>query len=309
MKRKILNAAQKFGLDMRGKTVLTEAATGNYVVTSVIAACAGANVLAYTKDSSYGSEEETTRQTSLLAESLGVESSIEIVTNLQYLDLKSVDVVTNTGFLRPLNGDLINRLSSKCVIPLMWEPWEYREGELDLDACKIKGIKVYGTNESDKRLRTMEYLGFVALELMLTNKRSPFSCPNVLLIGSKAFVNPARDILVSSRYDVDVVTDYATEKCNVSKFDVIIVMENERNLPLIASQDAFIECSAIREDALVIHICGNVDLQEASFSFIPENPKQFGYMSYTTDYVDNQAVIDLHAAGLSVAEGMLKANA
>ena len=157
MKRKILNAVQKFGLDMRGKTVLTEAATGNYVVTSVIAACAGANVLAYTKDSSYGSEEETTRQTSLLAESLGVESSIEIVTNLQNLDLKSVDVVTNTGFLRPLNGDLINRLSSKCVIPLMWEPWEYREGELDLDACKIKGIKVYGTNESDKRLRTMEY--------------------------------------------------------------------------------------------------------------------------------------------------------
>lgn len=72
MKRKILNAVQKFGLDMRGKTVLTEAATGNYVVTSVIAACAGANVLAYTKDSSYGSEEETTRQTSLLASILSV---------------------------------------------------------------------------------------------------------------------------------------------------------------------------------------------------------------------------------------------
>jgi hypothetical protein len=31
-------------------------------------------------------------------------------------------------------------------------------------------------------------------------------------------------------------------------------------------------------------------------------------MSYTADYADPQAVIDLHTAGLKVAEGMIKAN-
>ena len=31
-------------------------------------------------------------------------------------------------------------------------------------------------------------------------------------------------------------------------------------------------------------------------------------MSFTTDYIDNRAVIDLHTAGLKVVEGMLKAN-
>ena len=31
-------------------------------------------------------------------------------------------------------------------------------------------------------------------------------------------------------------------------------------------------------------------------------------MSFTTDFIDNTAIIDLHTAGLKVAEGMLKAN-
>ena len=31
-------------------------------------------------------------------------------------------------------------------------------------------------------------------------------------------------------------------------------------------------------------------------------------MSYTADYTDSQAVIDLHTAGLKVAQGMMKAN-
>ena len=31
-------------------------------------------------------------------------------------------------------------------------------------------------------------------------------------------------------------------------------------------------------------------------------------MSFTADYIDSKAIIDLHTAGLKVAEGMLKAN-
>ena len=34
-------------------------------------------------------------------------------------------------------------------------------------------------------------------------------------------------------------------------------------------------------------------------------PASFGYMSYTADAVDPQAVVDLHCAGLKVAEEML----
>ena len=42
IKNKILNIIRELDLDLNGKTILTEAATGAYVVTPIIAAAAGA---------------------------------------------------------------------------------------------------------------------------------------------------------------------------------------------------------------------------------------------------------------------------
>ena len=157
MKDKILNSLEKFNLNLKGKNVLTEAATGNYVVTPIIAALAGANVYAFTKNSKYGTIKEVKKQTIELTKKFGIENKIKIITNLNNVDLKDIDILTNTGFLRPVNKELINKLSSKCVIPLMWEPWEFRNEDLDLEECYNKGIKVYGTDESDNRLKTIDY--------------------------------------------------------------------------------------------------------------------------------------------------------
>ena len=58
-------------------TVLTEAASGPYVVTRVIAALAGADVVAVTADSRYGRAVDVRRDTLDLADMAGVRSSIE----------------------------------------------------------------------------------------------------------------------------------------------------------------------------------------------------------------------------------------
>ena len=46
----IINSIKKFELNLKNLTVLTEAATGNFKVTAVIAALAGAKVIAFTKN-------------------------------------------------------------------------------------------------------------------------------------------------------------------------------------------------------------------------------------------------------------------
>ena len=76
LKSKILQAIDKFNLNLNGKVVLTEAATGNYVVTPVIAAKAGAKVYAFTKNSKYGTVEDVKSQTLSLAEELHVEQKL-----------------------------------------------------------------------------------------------------------------------------------------------------------------------------------------------------------------------------------------
>lgn len=304
----IVKAIKKFDLNLRDKVILTEAATGNYVVTPIIAAVGGAKkVYAFTKDSPYGSIEEVQKQTYSLAKILGVERKIFVITSFESVDFKSVDIVTNTGFLRPITRELISKLSSKCVIPLMYEPWEFREGEIDLEACCEKGIKVYGTNESDERLRTIEYIGFVVLYFLLQNKYSPFSS-NLLLIGCKNFVDPTFKILLQNGYSVKKILNYNTF-LNPKVYDAIVVLEHKRKILIIGKKpEAFIDKDEIKEDTLVIHICGNVDFKDVKFRFVPEKIRPFGYMSVTTDFIDPQAVIDLHTAGLKVAEGMLKAN-
>ena len=55
---KLVRQVKRPQLDLKGKTVLTEAATGAYIVTPVLAALAGAKVFAYSKTTRYGKLEE-----------------------------------------------------------------------------------------------------------------------------------------------------------------------------------------------------------------------------------------------------------
>lgn len=305
MIEKIKKSIKKFNLDLTNKSVLTEAASGNYVVTPIIAALAGAKVIAVTKASKYGTIEEIKEQTYSLAKEFNIEKMIKIVENKEEIDFKEFDIVTNTGFVRPINKKIIDKLSSNCVIPLMWEPWEFRKEDLDLDACSKKGIKVYGTNESDSRLQTMKYIGFCVLDFLLKNKMTSFST-KLLILGNKLFAQPIIDVVDKLNYEFTYINKY-NEKIDVSTYQAIIFVENEINTELLGV-DGYILKTDINPNHYLIHICGNVDFNNLDCKVNTKSPANFGYMSFTTDYIDNQAVIDLHTAGLKVAEGMLKAN-
>jgi hypothetical protein len=304
-KKLIDRSRLKFKLDLKGLTVLTEAATGNYAVTAAIVAAAGGRATAFAKASRYGSYNDCQKQTMALAQACDVAGDITIIDDLQALDLTQFNIITNTGFLRPISSSFINRLSPTCVIPLMWEPWEFRSADLDLEACRNRGIKVYGTNESDPRLRTMDYLGFVVLHLLLANKRSPFSS-SILILGCDHFAKPIYRLLKCNGYDPEVHTSYS-HTVNPANFDAIVIAEHNDPRMVIGESEAFLKTSQIDSGSLVIHIAGQVDFSNARFEYVPEIPAQFGYMSYTTDYIDPMAVIDLHTAGLSVAQGMIVA--
>ena len=305
MVNKIKSSIEKFALDLNNKKVLTEAASGNYVITPIIAAICGADVVAFTKDSNYATIDEVKNQTYALAENFGVEDKITIVTDKNDINYSEIDIVTNTGFVRPIDKDMIKKLPSSCVIPLMWEPWEYRRKDLDLEACVKKGIKVYGTNENNNKLKTMSYIGYIVLNFLLNEKLSPFS-GKILILGNKHFVLPIIEIMKINGYIYEYNFDYETS-IDLKKYNAIVIAEHENN-KLLIGKDGYIKDIDISEDAFLIHICGNVDFRNVKCKTNIKEPASFGYMSYTTDYIDNQAVIDLHTAGLKVAEGMLEVN-
>lgn len=174
-----------FSLNLKDAVVLTEAATGNYAVTPVMAAAAGATVHAIANDSHYGSQEQAIMAVEQLAERFNISAPITFHKTRSGIPLHKVDIITNTGFVRPIDKALIACLPPSAAVSLMWEPWEWRKEEVNLQACAEQGLIVYGTDESDVRVRTIEYLGFAVLRLLLENGFSPLSTKLALIKGVK----------------------------------------------------------------------------------------------------------------------------
>ena len=128
-------------LDLSGMTVITEAATGAYAVTAVIAAMAGARVHAIARDTErHGSFEDAVAATVSLATKAGAVGRIEIAREPAPASLAACDILTNSGHLRPISRAMVERLPPSAVIALMFEAWEFRDADLDLAACRARGI-------------------------------------------------------------------------------------------------------------------------------------------------------------------------
>jgi hypothetical protein len=307
--RLILETIQFFDLDLSGLTVLTEAASGPYVVTPVIASLAGARkVLAITTDSRYARASEVIKQTRAL-ELLCRARPAEISTRRARLPAAEADIVTNLGFVRPINSAFIARMKSSAVVPLMYEAWEFRPGDLDLEACRQRGIPVAGTNEDFPGLEVFAYCGWLALKLLF-EAGIEIHKTGISIISSDNFgqvlkrrleLNDAKVTLalrclpkVLRKCDVVIVADYAREGMIIGTGGDITVEEFARAAP----------------HATVIQFVGQVDvqgLQKQGISVYPGIDLGPHRMAKTLADLGPRPVVELHTAGLKVAELLWKA--
>ena len=174
MKEKLQHIIQELNIQLQDECLLTEAASGAYACTPVLGALAGAEVHAFARDSKYGSARECMSEVQTLAEQCGVSGRIHFHTEKNEMPWERANVVTNSGALRPLDSSVLERVSASCRIPLMFEAWEFRSKDLDLDFCKSKGIRVAGTNERHPQVDVFGYLGDMVVRLIQDAKQTPY---------------------------------------------------------------------------------------------------------------------------------------
>jgi hypothetical protein len=301
----IENAINNFSLDLKNITVLTEAASGNYVWTPVIAALSGANVFAYSKDSRYASFEEVKRNIDKIAEKLGIKNNLHIISDLNKDIINSADIITNTGFLRPLNIEKLQYCRTGVAISLMYETWEFRESDIDRNFCLKRHIPILGINESDSRLETIHYLGAVAKKALFLNNIEVFKS-KIIILGFGKFANVIFDSL---KTEVDFIEIWNREDDlkDFSNIDAFIIADHETKMQYIGI-NGLIDPKKIRDvnqNITIIHISGNIDVRqihECEIDLYPENISKLKWMSLTTDFVGPKPVIDLHTAGLKAGE-------
>lgn len=317
--RLIHRAINVFGLDLSGLIVLTEAATGYYALTPLIAALAGAkHVYALTRDSRYGSAFTVQAGTMTLASSWCVADRVTVLFSRQDGRLGTADIVTNLGFVRPLDAAFLGRLKSTVAISLMWETWEYRPQELDLDACRRLGIVILGTDEHHPALQTMRYVGLLALKLLFELEIEVLSA-RVVVVGGGEFGNHATAALRTAGAEVTQLAVgggkslLAPSACDALRgCDAVVVAEHCNDELLIGpgGQLTATQLYELSPGVCVIHIAGGVDRSSLEAAGILCKPEQFapvGHMSVTTDYLGPRPLIDLHTAGLKVGEALARA--
>jgi voltage-gated potassium channel Kch len=306
VERLVDDAIARFGLDLGGIAVLTETASGPFVVTPLIAARAGASVVAVTRDSRYGDAARVRAYTEEWAARLDIADAIEVHIGRGVERAGEAAFVTNLGFVRPIDAAFVESLRPGAAVSLMCEPWEVRPEDVDIAACRAAGVPVAGTDERDPRLQTFRFVGMLGLKLLLELEVEVF-LSKVVVISSDPFATPIVEALEAAGAEVlllDVTAGADLQAAPGTGADALVVAEHRDRRAVIGGE------TGIPVDALdgiaVAHIAGAIDDPQERLRKNPPGSVAQGRMTVTTDALGPRPVVDLHAAGLRVGQALVQ---
>jgi hypothetical protein len=294
---------QRCDLQLQQATILTEAATGAYIVTPVLAAMAGAEkVYAITRSTRYGTVEQVIAQTQQLAALAGVSDRIEFVTEKNQEIVAQADIITNSGHVRPIDSQMIDWIKPSAVIGLMYEAWEFRAEDIDLLACRSRGIQVVGVNERHPSVDVFSFLGIMAVKLLLDAGISVYTS-NILLLCDNPFCSFIERGLVQAGATVDAVANLSAAPKNKT-YDAILVALQPQPEPVLSALDAA-TITKYWSGALVAQYWGDIDRSTfvaQNIPLCPEIEPKPGHMGILPSAVGPEPIIRLQTGGLKAAE-------
>lgn len=305
----------KYHLDLSGLVVLTEAANGSYILNPMVAMVAGAaNVITYCRDSRYASTQEVEVSMRAVYDAAGFSERWEFRTSLSDGDIAAADIVTNSGHLRPFDAAFLNRMKPTAVLPLMWEPWEWRPGEIDIDVAQKRGILIMGTNEHDAPCDMRSYSFLTALHLAMSHK-APLVSDRILIIGNQSSLAlPIED----GFQRLGIACRRIAPNCSPAEAsqDVLwatyIIVAEHADHRLLVGPSGLIDTQQLvaANTTGVGVVSGRVDrdhLEAHGISVYPEHMAPPGFMSYMPSELGPYPVMDLFAAGIKVGQEMARA--
>jgi hypothetical protein len=302
------SAIERCGLDLTDSVVLTEAASGAYAITPVLAAMAGAaRVFALTRTSRYGTVDEIARATFELANRVGVADRVEIVTEKRADIIARADIVTNSGHLRPIDFATVSSMKPTAVVPLMYEAWEFRPNDLDLAACREHWIPVVGTNERHAAIDVFSFLGMMAIQLLFDAGIAVYQS-RILLCCDNPFQEFVSDGLRRAGAEVHTEEEL-NDRVAMTDPDAILIALRPRANPGIGSHEAEIIARCYPR-TMVAQFLGDIDrasLVQHGVAFWPVDAPAPGHQGILPSRIGPEPIVRLQAGGLKVGEIMARA--
>ena len=305
----IQNTINDLELNLNSYTILTEVGSNNYIYTPIIPLLAGAKkVYAWTKDSSYGDGKTIVDSCLAIAKYLGLEDRIEFAINeKKTIHVKEADIITNSGFLRPINEDFLKPVEKEIAIPLMFESWEIREQDIDVKACKDKKVKIAGTWENHPKIKVFNYVKELTLKLLF-EAGYEISGNTFLVWSNDHFGKKANEVLKLNNADeVIVTTDYSVLLANIKNVDAVLLFDYHETRDYFGINGIFNldELKQLNNHFGIVHLYGNVDvnyLNDNNISVYPNKEGRALNMTFTLAHVGLLPVLRLLTAGFKVGQ-------
>lgn len=328
---KLHRTVKALDLNLRGKTVVTEAASGPYVVTPVLAALAGAKVYAFTRNTRYGSVQDIFAETrKLIAECSFMDLDITLVEELSPEIISEADLITNSGHLRPLDEAKLKYAKDGLVIPLMYEAWEWRDEDMEIDYIRKRGFALGATNERHPDVDVFNYLGDMALKLIFDAGSCPYNnrfilvcnndfgpyiakvlarnCAGLLVIDEDKSQNKYKDIPIDWMGGFPEVTIPEVYK----DAEAVIFTAYPFTQEWIGNNHP-VSLNSLNEqlsDPYILRYCGDLyveDFKQAGVRFYPPHVTS-GHMGVLPSAVGFDPIIRLQAGGLKAGEALMSGN-
>jgi len=325
------NTINELDIDLKNLVVLTEAANGSYSSTCILSLLAGAKVYAFSKYTKYGSPKIVFKDIINILKNNNINGDIEFITKLSPNIISECDIITNCGQLRPLNNNLLKHTKQGVVIPLMYESWELRKNDIDIQYCIDNYISVAGTNECHPNVAVFDYLGEMAIKLIENSGVSAERNDFILISNNKFGSYIAKTLLkVCNRLGIIDTkmnkNNYKfSNKCvwlsNFPKINIDRTFYNSKRVIFTAypfekewiSASSTIKPQLLKDNLLnpfLLRFAGDVntnDLLTHKINYYPHNVKS-GHMGILPSCIGYEPIIRLQAGGLKVGQELISKN-
>jgi len=295
-------AVDRCGLDLSGRTVLTEAANGAYVVTPVLAAMAGADVYALAAETAYASADEIEQGTIGLAKMAEVAERIHLIYSKDASYVGAADIITNSGQVRPIDAKMVAGMKPSAVVSLMYESWEFRPSDVDLEACRDRGITVAGTNERHPDVDVFSFLGPMAMK-QIQDAGVAVRGSRILVLCDNHFAPFILKDLKAGGADVTLASRMTAEAL-IPLCDVVLLALLPGEQPVLTATDSRM-LAAHAPGVVLVQYWGDADraaLAAAGVAVWPEEAPGPGHMGILPSALGPDPIVRLQAGGLKVGE-------
>ena len=307
------------GLSLNGLVVLTELGTADFALTPILAQMAGAQrVIVWTRDTKFGTATEAISQFQDICNKLELNDFFEIrEMERPEQDIRDANLITNLAMLRPLDAEFLSHVDPKnTVVSLMYDAWELREQDIDVEVCRQRGIRLCGVNESDPDFPIFKFVGPLAAKMAFMAGYEIMG-NDIVIWSDDDFGREIESFFRNMGARNTVLTrDRDVLLASIPGADFLFFASYHEALPLISNGLGGIDCvvslSELQQTETypgVIHLYGAIDpveLIEAGFAVFPHSVGFPEQMTHTLSELGSIPLLRLMAAGLRAGQEILE---